>query len=96
MIFLISINKSLFISGLFIINSKTGEIKTKSQLTGRGRSEPYEVSIRAQDNGNQIPKQQSLFADVKVLIYIGDVSSNDGIPFFISPKLGQIANVSEV
>jgi len=78
------------------LNSKTGEIKSKAQLTGRGRSEPYEITVRAQDNGNQVPKQQSLYSDVNILLYIGDISSNDGIPFFISPKLGQTANITEV
>lgn len=82
--------------GLFHINPKSGEITTKTVLTGRGRSEPYEFSIRAQDNGNQVPKQQSLYSDVHLMIYIGDVSANDGIPFFVSPKIGQIANISEV
>lgn len=82
-------------NGLLKINPNTGEIRTRAQLTGRGRSEPYELVIRAQDNGGKIPKQPSLHSDVSLVLYIGDVSANDGIPFFISPKVGQVANISE-
>lgn len=84
--------------GLLRINTKTGEIRTRTALTGKGRSEPYELIIRAQDNnGGRIDeKQKSLFSDVPFILFIGDVSANDGIPFFIAPKLGQIANITEV
>ncbi|XP_049539119.1 cadherin-related family member 2 isoform X1 [Anopheles darlingi] len=82
-------------NGLLQINPKTGEIKTKAMLTGKGRSDPYELVIRAQDSGNQLPKQSSLYSDVSFTLYIGDISANDGIPFFIAPKLGQTANVTE-
>lgn len=83
-------------NGLLSLNPKTGEIRTKLPLTGKGRSEPYELVIRAQDNGGQIPKQSSLQSDVSFILFIGDVSANDGIPFFIAPKIGQIANITEV
>lgn len=82
--------------GLLRINTKTGEIRTRTALTGKGRSEPYELIVRAQDNGGRIEKQKSLFSDVPFILFIGDVSANDGIPFFIAPKLGQIANITEV
>ncbi|XP_058065906.1 cadherin EGF LAG seven-pass G-type receptor 3 [Anopheles bellator] len=82
-------------NGLLQINPKTGEIKTKAMLTGKGRSDPYELVIRAQDSGNQLPKQSSLYNDVSFSLYIGDISANDGIPFFIAPKVGQTANVTE-
>lgn len=82
--------------GLLRLNAKTGEIRTRTALTGKGRSEPYELTIRAQDNGGRIEKQKSLFSDVPFILFIGDVSANDGIPFFIAPKLGQIANITEV
>lgn len=52
--------------------------------------------VRAQDSGSQLPKQRSLYSDVTFILYIGDISANDGIPFFIAPKVGQIANVTEV
>lgn len=83
-------------NGLLKINPQTGEIRTKIPLTGKGRSEPYEIIIRAQDSGGKIDKQVSLYSDVVFILFIGDVSANDGIPFFIAPKLGQIANITEV
>lgn len=83
-------------NGLFKINVNTGEIRTKKSLTGKGRSEPYELIVRAQDNGDQLAKQKSLYTDVPLALFIGDVSSNDGIPVFVSPKVGQIVNISEV
>ncbi|XP_055628070.1 protocadherin-like wing polarity protein stan [Toxorhynchites rutilus septentrionalis] len=82
-------------NGLLQINPKSGEIKTKVLLTGKGRSDPYEIIVRAQDNGSQLPKQRSLYNDTVFTLYIGDISANDGIPFFIAPKVGQIANVTE-
>jgi Cadherin domain len=82
------------VRGLLSLNSKTGELKTLKYLTGRGRSMPYEIKVRATDNGNQIPKQQSLFADQVIQIFIGDTFSNDGIPFFVSSEDEQ-ANVTE-
>lgn len=74
------------IGDLLKLNSKTGELKTLKLLTGRGRSEFYEVKVRAIDNGNQIPKQQSLFTDQIIQIFIGDTFSNDGIPYFVSSE----------
>lgn len=71
---------------LLALNSKSGELKNAKLLTGRGRSEPYEIVVRAIDNGNQIPKQRSLFTDQVVHIFIGDTFKNDGIPFFVSPQ----------
>lgn len=82
-------------NGLLHINRSTGEIRTRKSLTGKGRSEPYELLVRAQDAGDQVPKQRSLYSDVAFTLYIGDVSANDGIPFFISPTVGQVANISE-
>ncbi|XP_075160515.1 cadherin 74A [Haematobia irritans] len=83
------------VNGLFKINKNTGEIKTKRELTGKGRSEPFIVRVRAQDNGDKVPKQKSLSSDTKLIIYIGDVSANDGIPYFVQPEIGQMANVTE-
>lgn len=82
-------------NGLLYINRTTGEVRTRTSLTGKGRSEPYELVVRAQDAGDQLPKQSSLYTDVTFTLYIGDVSANDGIPFFITPKVGQVANISE-
>lgn len=82
------------IRGLLTVNTKTGELKTSKYLTGRGRSEPHEIKVRATDNGNQIPKQQSLFTDQIVQIFIGDTFSNDGIPYFVSAE-DEEASVAE-
>lgn len=83
-------------TGLLYLNSKTGEIQTQRPLTGKGRSQPYELIIRAHDNGERTDKHKSLYSDVPFILYIGDVSANDGIPYFIAPQLGQIANITEV
>lgn len=82
------------IRGLLALNPRTGELKTSKFLTGRGRSEPYEIKVRAMDNGSQIPKQQSLFTDQILQIFIGDTFSNDGIPYFVSSE-DEEANVTE-
>lgn len=82
-------------NGLLRINSSTGEIRTRTSLTGKGRSEPYDLVIRAQDRGDLVPKQVSLHTEVPFVLFIGDISANDGIPFFISPKVGDMANISE-
>lgn len=81
--------------GLFRINFTTGEIRTRKPLTGKGRAEPYSLLVRSKDNGAVVAKQESLSADVYVDLFIGDVSSNDGVPFFVYPKMGQVANISE-
>uniref|UniRef100_T1IAK5 Cadherin domain-containing protein n=1 Tax=Rhodnius prolixus TaxID=13249 RepID=T1IAK5_RHOPR len=75
---------------LFEMNNKTGEIKTKVALTGKGRTDPYIITIRAQDLG-----EPSLFSDVPLRIYIGDVVTNDGVPTFIHPTLDEMAYISE-
>lgn len=73
------------------MDDKTGVISVIQPLSGRGRSEPYFLTVRATDAGSP-----QLSTDVKILIIIGDVSSNDGIPRFIRPRLGEIAYVHEV
>lgn len=78
------------ISGLFKINHKSGEIYSAKKLTGKGRTEPYHLRIRAQDNGNPV-----LFTDVPLILYIGDVVSNDGVPLFIRPRSDEVAYISE-
>lgn len=75
---------------LFAMDDKTGVISVIQPLSGRGRSEPYFLTVRAIDAGSP-----QLSTDVKILIIIGDVSSNDGIPRFIRPRLGEIAYVHE-
>ncbi|XP_034950821.1 cadherin EGF LAG seven-pass G-type receptor 1 isoform X2 [Chelonus insularis] len=77
-------------NGLFEINHQTGEIYSKKKLTGKGRTEPYNMRIRVQDGGHPI-----LYTDVSLILYIGDVVSNDGVPLFIRPTLDEIAFISE-
>lgn len=48
------------------------------------------MRIRAQDSGDP-----SLFTDVKLSLYIGDVVSNDGVPLFIRPTLDEFAQIAE-
>lgn len=83
-------------AGLIKLDPKSGELRTKIMLRAKGREEPYEILVRALDNGDQIPKQKSLFSDTHVKVYIGDVCSNDGVPFIISPAPDEIAFVYEV
>lgn len=75
---------------MFKINHTTGEISSAKALTGKGRTEPYNMRIRAQDGG-----KPSLYADVSLTLYIGDVVSNDGVPLFIRPTLEEVAYVAE-
>ncbi|KDR10809.1 Cadherin-23 [Zootermopsis nevadensis] len=77
-------------NGLFAINHTTGHIKTQKALTGKGRTEPYHLIVRAQDGGNP-----SLSMDVPLSIYIGDVFTNDGVPLFIRPTFNEVAKISE-
>ncbi|KAL2722130.1 protocadherin-like wing polarity protein stan isoform X1 [Vespula maculifrons] len=77
-------------NGLFKINHTSGEISSARALTGKGRTEPYNMRVRAQDGG--IP---ALFTDVILTLYIGDVVSNDGVPLFIRPTVEEIAYISE-
>lgn len=78
-------------NGLFAINHTTGHIITRKALTGKGRTEPYQLMVRAQDGGNP-----SLSMDVPLSIYIGDVFTNDGVPLFIRPSFNEVAKISEV
>ena len=78
------------IKNLYTIDKNTGKIFTNDILTGKGRKEPYRITVRALDNGT--PEQ---FSDTDLYITIGDVSRNDGVPEFISPQVGEIAEVYE-
>ncbi|CAB3373854.1 Hypothetical predicted protein [Cloeon dipterum] len=76
--------------GLLSINTSTGEIRTKSLLTGKGRHDPYAIQVRAVDLG-----QPSLHADVPLYLYISDVAQNDGIPVFLRPMPNETAFIAE-
>merc|ERR1719507_432700 len=78
------------IKGLYRINRQTGEIFTNDILTGKGRREPYVISVRALDSGS--PQQ---FRDTALYVTVGDVSRNDGVPQFRKPEPGQTAEVPE-
>ena len=78
------------IQDLYKIDKKTGSIFTNSILTGKGRREPYILSVRAMDNGT--PEQ---FTDTELYLTIGDVSNNDGVPEFSKPLPGEVAYVLE-
>lgn len=84
-------NKFIFLSspGLFTIDAKTGEIKSRRDLTGRGRTDPYRLLVGATDGGGHS-------GDASLSLYIGDVSANDGVPRFIRPAAGEQLSVSEV
>lgn len=77
-------------SGLFKINHTTGEIYSARALTGKGRTEPYNMRVQAQDGG-----EPTLYSDVNLILYIGDVVSNDGVPLFIRPTLEEVAYIAE-
>jgi len=77
--------------GFLYINPTNGQIKTLKRLTGKGRSDPYEMKIRAEDNG-----EPGMYSDVKLSLYISDIIENDGVPTFVHPTSDEIAYVSEV
>ncbi|XP_047515658.1 cadherin-23 [Pieris napi] len=75
-------------NGLFVIDPTTGEVKTRKELTGRGRTDPYRLLVGATDGGGHN-------GDASLAIYIGDVSANDGVPRFIRPAEGENLYISE-
>ncbi len=50
------------------------------------------LRVRASDRGESV----DLFSDAEVLLTVGDVSSNDGVPAFVAPALDEVAYVAEV
>ena len=78
------------INNLYKIDRRSGKIYTNDILTGKGRREPYMISVRALDSGT--PQQ---FSDTELYITVGDVSRNDGVPEFIDPQPGVEAVVLE-
>ncbi|CAK1552466.1 unnamed protein product [Leptosia nina] len=75
-------------NSLFTIDPTTGEVKTRKELTGRGRTDPYRLLVGATDGGAHS-------GDTSLAIYIGDVSANDGVPRFIRPAEGEDLHISE-
>ncbi|CAG5042613.1 unnamed protein product [Parnassius apollo] len=76
-------------NGLFVIESATGEVRTRGALTGRGRTQPYVVRVRAVDRGGHD-------GDAQLALYVGDVSANDGVPRFLRPAASDRLHVTEV
>ncbi|XP_050441705.1 cadherin-23 [Adelges cooleyi] len=76
--------------GYLYINSVNGQIRTSKRLTGKGRPDPYELKIRAEDNG-----EPAMSTDVKLSLYISDIIENDGVPSFVHPNADEIAYISE-
>ncbi|XP_045446649.1 cadherin-23 [Melitaea cinxia] len=75
-------------NGLFSVGPATGEVRTRGPLTGRGRTAPYRLLAGAADGGGHQ-------AVASLALYVGDVSTNDGVPTFIRPAPGEIVTVSE-
>ncbi|VVC39330.1 Hypothetical protein CINCED_3A006945 [Cinara cedri] len=78
------------LQGFLTINPTNGQIKTSKRLTGKGRSDPYEMKIRAEDNG-----EPGMYTDVKLSLYISDIIENDGVPNFVHPTADETAYISE-
>ncbi|XP_037084523.1 cadherin-23-like [Pollicipes pollicipes] len=76
--------------GLFTLEPETGELTVSGDLSGKGRTAPYRLTVRAQDQG-----EDPLLSDVTLEVYIGDVSSNDGIPRFVRPTPEEEVGVLE-
>ncbi|KAK3851902.1 hypothetical protein Pcinc_041481, partial [Petrolisthes cinctipes] len=78
------------LDGLFSVDGESGVLSVKEALNGKGRTEPYELTVRAVDQGT--PQQ---YSESTLRILIGDVSANDGVPTFISPAPNEGASVLE-
>ena len=79
------------IAGLFSLDPESGVLSVLAPLSGKGRTEHYELTVRALDQGT--PQQ---YSEATVRLLIGDVSTNDGVPTFISPAPNEGASVMEV
>lgn len=79
------------IPGLFALDPESGILTVAAPLRGKGRGESYELTVRAMDQG--APQQ---FSEAIIKLYIGDVSSNDGVPKFVRPRPNEVASVLEV
>ena len=75
---------------LFDVNKGSGEVFVKKFLSGKGRSEPYRLRVRAVDSG-----KDQLFSDATFLITVGDISANDGVPKIIKPKENEVIWINE-
>lgn len=78
------------VDGLFSLDPESGVLSVLAPLSGKGRTEHYELKVRALDQGS--PQQ---YSEATIRLFIGDVSTNDGVPTFISPAPNEGANVME-
>ncbi|KAF2368301.1 Cadherin [Trinorchestia longiramus] len=78
------------LDGLFSLDPESGILTVSAALRGKGRGEPYELTVQAMDQGS--PQQ---FSEATIKLFIGDVSSNDGVPKFIHPAPNEVASVLE-
>ncbi|XP_064094597.1 protocadherin Fat 1-like [Macrobrachium nipponense] len=78
------------VDGLFSLDPESGVLSVLAPLNGKGRTEHYELTVRAIDQGT--PQQ---YSEATVRLLIGDVSTNDGVPTFISPAPNEGASVME-
>ncbi|KAG8185454.1 hypothetical protein JTE90_022385 [Oedothorax gibbosus] len=74
----------------FAVDPESGVVSVVRALSGRGRSEPYTIIIQAMDKGN--PPLSSI---CHLLVVVGDISTNDGVPQFIRPTAGEFAYIHE-
>lgn len=78
------------VHGLFSLDAESGVVSVRAPLNGKGRTEPYELIVRALDQGS--PQQ---FSEATIRLFIGDVSTNDGVPSFKRPAPNEGASVKE-
>lgn len=79
------------LAGLFSLDPESGVLFVLAPLNGKGRTEHYELKVQALDQGS--PQQ---YSEATIRLFIGDVSTNDGVPTFISPAPNEGASVMEV
>lgn len=78
-------------SGLFFLDPESGVLSVAAPLSGKGRNEHYELTVRALDQGSP-----QLYSEATIRVLIGDVSTNDGVPTFVKPRPNEGASVMEV
>ncbi|XP_037778261.1 cadherin-23-like [Penaeus monodon] len=78
------------VDGLFFLDPESGVLSVAAPLSGKGRNEHYELTVRALDQGSP-----QLYSEATIRVLIGDVSTNDGVPTFIKPRPNEGASVME-
>ncbi|GAB6028559.1 hypothetical protein CHUAL_002700 [Chamberlinius hualienensis] len=85
-----SLNDNSQLKGFVDVNESNGILFVKKALSGKGRSEPYKLGITATDYG-----KPSFSSTTHILLFITDISTNDGVPIFIKPLSGDVVNLPE-